>query len=421
MKTKGTYAIIATLIMLSTCIASTISIDSETCGTSSESCENEKTGVSNWVENGYPLLSSAIVVICDEKDFKTNKEVFLKTSSTVDVLDSIPDSIDADIIVIDGGWYLNNSDVARNKIDGFVSSGITVISIGSSTVFTDSNLDCYAFGVDSDESDINMMSYDSATRTYYCYTSSYIPEPGTKYGTTNDVAKTDADYSDLLSERIKESVYKLENSQVRASSINTMDVEKSIKRIIDVTCGGHGTFSVNTEHFKLKESDPEYNYYLSEYHLTTVPNKGDLRGTADITIRSDNFSNGSRLFRFEPNTTNGVTTFSFSIMPGEFFLGFTYSRSYETPDVVVHNKCDPSKGLFEIWHDVNERENVGRDTYFVEPTKLVIVDSQKESGVYSGIDTYKVNFCNFLGFGSNIVILPVSFKWYEKQDMVQLQ
>lgn len=426
MNVNSLCAIFAASIMLMTCMVSVASANSDADATAGEFHAADFRDGIPLAGTADPTPSSAVLIICNENEFEMSKDMFSNTVGNVDVTDSVPKRIQADLVFIDDSWHSSNSVASSGLVRGLLASGKVVASIGSTEIFTESDLDCFAFDGDSDEQDINMMRYDSRTGTYYCYTSSYVPDTEPDFDSAMGTAKAeaDADPGDI-SDRIWESIHRFEQiSEPRPTvkSIDTrMDVEKSIKRIIDVKCGRHGTFSVNTEHFKLRESDPDFNYYLSEYHLTSVPSRDDLRGTADITIRSDGFGDGTRLFRFEPNTTNGTTTVSYTITPSELFAGLSYSHSYATPDVVVHNGCDPSRGVFEIWHDVDETKNVGRDTYFVEPAKLVIVDSKNASGTYTGTDTYKVNFCTFLGFGSNIIITPVAFKWYERQDTVQLQ
>ena len=415
----------AASIMLITCVVSTSSIDTYTSGAIAECDEMEHGTNLDSASDTESSSNTTVLVICNNDDFVRNRMLFSNISKDVEIVDHMSGSISADVIFIDSAWYSDNSDATSNKIIELLMGGKTIASIGSTAVFRDSGIECFAFSDNPEESDINMMSYNARPGTYCCYTSSYVPDSESKRYCMTSSPTTESDRNLVfMSERIDESIDRFEQiskPKPATRSIDMrMDVEKSIKRIFDVQCGRHGTFSVNTEHYKLKETDPDYNYYLSEYHLTTIPNKKDLRGTADITIRSSNFSDGSRLFRFEPNTTNGITTVSFSIKPSEFFSGFSYSHSYATSDVVVHNKCDPSKGLFEIWHDVNEMKGVGKDSYYVEPAKLVIVDSKNAPGIYKGTDSYKVDFCTFLGFGSN-PLAPVAFKWYEKQDTVQLQ
>ncbi len=335
------------------------------------------------------------------------------------IISNIPSQINEHAVLISDNWFENNTSASNALIEKLMESGKVVISLNPE-VFTNAGtpLDSYSFPENTDGNRVYMMYIDARTNTSYCYTRVVYQD------TTENVQTSTVQPSD---NQLNDGFHKIAQSYDSFVDIITTNesaplgsdvVERSVYSILDVECGSDGTFSVNSRHMKLKDIDPDYNYYLSEYHITTVPSK-DLRGTADITITSTDFSTGSRLFRFEPNTTNGVTSSGFTLGPDIILGGLSYSRSYETPDVIVHNQCDPSKGLYKIWHDVDETANVGRDTYFVEPTKLVIIDNT-DDGSYSSTDTYEVDFARLLGFGSNIVITPVYFKSYSETVSVHL-
>ena len=104
-----------------------------------------------------------------------------------------------------------------------------------------------------------------------------------------------------------------------------------------------------------------------------------------------------------PTTTPGNSTVTVSIgtevgLPDIVGANVSVSWNYSVPDVVVNDRSNTGVGLIDIWHDVDEDENVGEYTYYIEPAKLMKVDCQNGSGYCIQRDEYSIQFCKNVWF-----------------------
>lgn len=150
--------------------------------------------------------------------------------------------------------------------------------------------------------------------------------------------------------------------------------------------------NVRTIYFQLQENNPDSNYYQAHYLLQGVPN--NKRAIADMYNSNTLQNENAHLIRYGPTSTSGTSSASVDLSFGLDGINISCSWDYAIPDVVDKDHSNLAFNKFDISHDVNERGNVGMNTYYVEPGMIVKVDCDGGDGSYNETDNYSIRFCD---------------------------
>lgn len=315
------------------------------------------------------ILSNNATNISQSLSFGTNA-IFIDSD--------MPTISDQKAIFIDQTWAETKNEKLVNKyIKDALDAGIVLTTIGSADLFLNNpNIEFLAFMEDCDTYSIYKSNDNSK---FICYS----VDDG---GSGNAIEKT----------------YCWINTQIN----NEKTLQKS--RILDLPWGteysssasvyhsGYGYMNIETNYFVLNEDNTRYNYYYTHFFQESVPDSS--RYTADMYTKTQNLQSNLSYLYHAPTTTPGNSTVSIGFgtetgLPDLIGVSVNVSWSYSVPDVVVNDRSNTGTGLIDIWHDVNEDENVGQYTYYIEPAKLMKVDCQNAMGHCIQRDEYSIQFC----------------------------
>lgn len=334
---------------------------------------------SSEVRNEVPMLTNIqmdvpVVVLGNDYDQSLEQTV----QNDVLHVDNVSSITERSLVLVDTNWFVNNSN-SNEEIRDLIDYGSIVTTL-SSYVFTNENsvLPVRAF---SQDADFYAMYYDYSNGRYVCYSSS---------SSSADTSIVRA--MNWIDQRLNSETGPVELKPPRIQSTEISDWGDELEYFSDKALDNYGWMNVRTIYFQLQENNPDSNYYQAHYLLQGVPN--NKRAIADMYNSNTLQNENAHLIRYGPTSTSGTSSASVDLSFGLDGINISCSWDYAIPDVVVKDHSNLAFNKFDISHDVNERGNVGMNTYYVEPGIIVKVDCNGGDGSYNETDNYSIRFCD---------------------------
>lgn len=322
----------------------------------------------------------AIISIDEPSEMNTRLDGTTQIVTSVSDISSISSGTKA--VILDTAWIdATDSTTVSETIDSLVADHKVVVS-PSVDVFTN------------DDSSITMTGFSSSASLYSYY---YDPVKDSNVCCSFEGSTFESSVR-MLTNWINDNTDTLLDAN-RIDAVNAAYVGSGLAQwgtelatVVYKECDDYGDMNISTCYYPLMENNPDYNYYYTRYHVQTVPD--DNRYTCDIRTSTQLISS-HKILQYAPTTSPETSTVGVNLgVSSDGVISAGVSWSYSIGSVTVHDESNEKNRLFSIWHDVDETKNVGSDSYYVEPGKLVRVTCVEgtKTGNYVGSDHYEVNF-----------------------------
>lgn len=260
------------------------------------------------------------------------------------------DITEPSMILIENDWF-DAQEEPNSVIRELVDTGSILIS-NNRNVFDneESELTFRAFP---SSADIFVTYYDSVNNRYVCYSSDGQTMQQSLTRACNKIYSDDVALSGI------------NESSILSSQSNNYEWGSEYESSYDGYLDNFGWMNIRTLYFTLEEDNEDYNYYQAHYFIQGVPN--NKRAIADIYLDNTLQHDNAEIRRYGPTTSGGTTTVGIDLSVAIDGVSVGTNWSYAVADVVIKDHSNLATNTLDIWHDVNEREDVGMNTYYVEP------------------------------------------------------
>ena len=345
-----------------------------------------------------------IVIFSDQKSFEDLSIILKERALSVMPANSAADVDLGDLIFLDKSWiYANDPMYVDMIIEAIFKEKKPVVfvddelylykksNVGSISKIYSDDVDTYGVFFDGNGNTYNhetkTESYDTSILISYSWaitmlSSFNLSESYSKSTWMNSIYEND--YTE-----------KEDEGGIVAGIVTQPVFTNSTWHNKNLECGVYGWLNVTSEYSKLFGNVDGYSYYKTHYYVDAV-SKNNKR-VADIFLNS-NLPSTHELLTHGPTTSSGVGTVSYSYSVGISEDGLAANVSggwqYSTNDVQVINVSNKATGFIDIWHDVNEKQNVGLG-YTAEPGKTLRVPNWANNGTYNATDNHSAKFCKY--------------------------